>query len=180
MINKSEKTETHELLYELAESLSSLVIREHQILQDELNQVSSLVEDAVLELGGSFRGLNACVTEHAVFSKEADAEGGKSSLTDMSEQVSGYTSNMKRVLQFDDIVQQLAGHASERIAQMQELFAVLNQDVDKLKTLESDNHVESLNQLENMLEIIIKYRQLLEKENPVKQGSMSAGSIELF
>ena len=180
MTDNSKQSNTQALLFELAESLSSLVIREHQILQAELNQVGSLVEDAVKELGGSFRGLNACVTEHAVFSNETDVDDNHSGLIDMSEQINVYTSNMKRVLQFDDIVQQLAGHASDRIGHMKELFAVLDKDVAKLKSVDFEQNSESLNQLAQMLEDIGKYRQMLEKENPVKQGSMDAGEIELF
>lgn len=179
MIDMPEKSKTHALLYELAESLSSLVIREHQILQDELNQVGSLVEDAVQEMGRSFRELNTCVTQQTSLVKQINAGDHEEKISELTDQVNSYASNMKRVLQFDDIVQQLAGHAGERIAQMQQLFTVLDKDVAILKATEMGDG-ESLGHMRDMLENIGKFRQLLEKENPVKQGSMVEGGIELF
>ena len=178
MTNKAKQLNTETLLYDLAESLSSLVIREHQILQGELNQVGTLVEDAVREMVGGFRELNSCISQQALLVNEMNTADNKE-FNDLTDQVSSCTSTMKRVLQFDDIVQQLSGHASDRIAQMQQLFTVLDRDVARLKLIDVGND-ESQSQLKVMLECINKYKQLLEKENPVKQGSMSAGDIELF
>ena len=179
MTDKPKQLNTQTLLYDLAESLSSLVIREHQILQDELNQVGALVEDAVQQMGGGFRDLNSCVAQQVSLIEKNSTAGNQEELNDLAAQVNSCTSTMNRVLQFDDIVQQLAGHASDRIAQMQQLFTVLDRDVARLKVVDTDNS-ESQAQLKIMLECIGKYRQLLEKENPVKQGSMIAGGIELF
>lgn len=180
MTDNSEQSNTQSLLYELAESIGSLVIREHQILQDELNQVAALVEDAVQELGGSFRKLNACVKEQDSIIKEISSDNHNSKLNGLSQQVNSYISNMRRALQFDDIVQQLAGHASERIGQMQQLFKALGIDVANLKSIELEKNTQAQTYLMTMLENTNKYRQLLEKENPVKQSSMTVGEIELF
>lgn len=179
MTDISEQSGTQVLLFELAESLSSLVIREHQILQDELNQVGDLVGDAVQEMGDSFYEINTCITEQESLIKSLDNSSKKNQLEDLTSQINSHTSTLKRALQFDDIVQQLAGHASERIGQMQQLFNMLDHDVNKLTSVYTDND-QTQTQLKIMLENISKYRQLLEKENPVKQGSMTAGGIELF
>lgn len=172
-----------DLLFELAGELSRLVIREHQILQGELNQVCALVEDAVQALGGNFRELNICVSKQValVANVKSDvAANDNEKLAELSKQVNAYTAKLTRALQFDDIVQQLAGHACDRIGQMQELFSVLDKQVAELKTNKHGNTDESQNHLQTMLVNIIKYRRLLEKENPVKQDSISEGGIELF
>ena len=179
MTDISKQSDAQVLLYELAESLSSLVIREHQILQDELDQVGNLVGDAVKELGENFYELHACVFYQKSLIGDLENADNKDELQAINSKINSHTSNLKRALQFDDIVQQLAGHASERIGQMQQLFNMLDQDVNKLKSFEIDNK-QTQNQLKIMHENISKFRQLLEKENPVKQGSMTAGEIELF
>lgn len=179
MTDISKQSDAQVLLYELAESLSSLVIREHQILQDELDQVGNLVGDAVKELGENFYELHACVFYQKSLIGDLENADNKDELQAINSKINSHTSNLKRALQFDDIVQQLAGHASERIGQMQQLFNMLDQDVFKLKSFEIDNKQTQI-QLNIMLESISKFRQLLEKENPVKQGSMTAGEIELF
>ena len=122
-------------IYDVADELGQLVLREHQILQGEMKQLSTLVCDAVKSLDSNFRHLNASAAEQTrivdeVFSGSAADEEAHSKFSEISEQISQRTASTIRVLQFDDIVQQLAGHASSRIARMQELF---NQLEAKLK-----------------------------------------------
>ena len=173
------------LIYTLSEELSGLIIREHQILQDELNQVSALVGDAVKVLGTNIRELNAHVAHqekiHGSDSVEITQHSG-GEYTKLSKQVNSNTSNMTRALQFDDIVQQLAGHASDRISQMQELFHLLDRKLSEIKVSDSsdEKHKQLHSNLQVMIENVIRYRLLLEKANPVKQDSMSEGKIELF
>ena len=173
------------LIYQLSSELSGLIIREHQILQDELNQVGALVEDAVKSLGTNIRELNKNVAEQAKIFAENSTDGKQDNgpISEITNQVSSNTSDMMRALQFDDIVQQLAGHASDRIAQMQVLFHVLDEMLSEFKsarTSDKKNQDNTHEQLQVMIESVIKYRLLLEKANPVKQVSMSAGRIELF
>jgi len=187
MIEDTDNTNNQQLLYDLAQELSSLIIREHQILRDELNQVGALVEDASQTLGDNFRALKECVaeknsaSEHMGLTETSDdmADGG-SEVLELTRQVDSYATEMMRALQFDDIVQQLAGHADERIRQMQELFRVMDEKLSELKTNQPEDLKETQLHLRVMLANVKKYRELLEKGNPVRQESMSAGSIELF
>lgn len=168
------------LVYELAESLCSLVIKEHQILQAELTQIGVLVEDAVQELGGSSRDLSVCVSEHTSLVNEFANDEHISTINNFKQQVNRHTSRMNRSLQFDDIVQQLAGHVSERIELMQQLFSNLESDVASIKLIGLANKSDTLNHMQSMSSNILNCRKLLEKENPVKQTSMSEGRIDLF
>lgn len=175
----------HEIIYELAHELSELIIREHQILQDEMSQIRVLVRDAVNNLDSNFRGLNAHTSEQAevlgdVFKSGHVSEEQQGKLTEVMNKISSHTSKTIRSLQFDDIVQQLAGHTCNRIARMQELFVELEEKLAIIKRLEPYNEVAILERVQMMREEVAEFRTRLEKENPVRQKSMDAGKIELF
>ena len=183
MEDNKEQFDSNEMLFKVAEELCGLVVREHQILQGELSQVGVLVEDAVQSLGANLRVLNECLKSQEIIlndhEKEHSGDRSKDFLS-LSDQVNKNTSEMIRALQFDDIVQQLSRHASERIEQMHALFNVLGHNVSELKSFEFDNIDDAQSKLKEMVDNIAKYRLLLEKNNPVKQSSMNEGSIELF
>lgn len=182
MLNNSKHVDNRDMIFELSEALASLIIREHQILQGELNQIGGLVKSAVKVMGNNLRELNAHVTEQNQL-LDQDNDGVKNDVAEfsrISDQVNNNASIMVRALQFDDIVQQLAGHASERIGQMQELFHLLDQQVSELKSIGSEDIENAHDHMLKMIGNINKFRQLLEKENPVKQDTMAEGKIELF
>ena len=172
-------------LYKLADELGDLVLREHQILQGEMRQVGVLVSDAVKNLDSNFRTLNACVSEQtAILDKVLDTgcidKDQRQKLSEIGNQINTHTSTTIRSLQFDDIVQQLAGHTCNRIAHMQELFVGLETKLTKIKQLESQEKSDIQKLIKMMQEEVGYFRVKLEKENPVKQRSMDAGKIELF
>lgn len=171
--------------YVLADSLSQLVLREHQILQQEMKQVSSLVEDAVKSLDSDFKMLNDNVVEHACVLKKAVKnnlmdDSTHKTLSNIGQQMTLHTSRTVRALQFDDIVQQLTSHACERISQMQALFIELDKNLCKVKELGANDGEKVSDCISQMKDDINRFRISLEKENPVKQYSMQPGSIELF
>ena len=185
MQNQDQQLKNKGEFFNLADALSQLVLREHQMLQQEISQVGSLVEDAVSSLDDDFRLLNASITEQKDALDYVVSNGLMSSethmhLTKCNNELKLHTSSTIRALQFDDIVQQLTSHASERISQMQALFGVLDNKFERLKSL-TDNDSETVARLiEGMREEIDRFRLSLEKENPVKQRTMKTGSIELF
>ena len=61
-----ESSDLREAIYALADDLNQLVSREHQILQDELGQVSTIVGDAIKMLVESFNSLNEQVVEQEI------------------------------------------------------------------------------------------------------------------
>lgn len=183
--DKNKKDDVGEELYDIARALSELVLREHQILQEEMTQMTSLVEDAVKRLDDDFRQLNAVTIEHSVKVDEALAEGlmdasMHKTLSRVGDQINQRVSSTVRALQFDDIVQQLSSHSRERIFQMQALFVELTKNLDDSKQGTSKDDATHLLHIRNMKEEINRFRIRLEKENPVKQHSMQAGKIELF
>lgn len=186
-MNKNADTniELKDSLYELADQLGHLVLREHQILQGEMKQLGTLVSDAVKNLDSNFRHLNASAIEQAnimdkVFEDGCIDKRQQLRFTEISNQISTQTATTIRVLQFDDIVQQLSGHTSNRIARMQELFNELETLLGKIKTLDSFELSEVTEQIHKMQSEIGHFRVKLEKENPVKQSTMEEGKIELF
>lgn len=175
----------HESMYKLMDELSSLIVKEHQILQGEMCQVRVLVSDAVKNLDSNFRDLNACSSEqvtiiNGLINTGRVDEEQQQKLSEISNQINSHTSATIRALQFDDIVQQLAGHTSNRIARMQELFADLEDKLTKIKQLESQDNSGIHEYIKKMRGKVKKFRTKLEKENPVKQKSMDAGKIEIF
>lgn len=182
-INKA--VSLHDALYELADEFNRLIVREHQILQDEMNQVRVLVSDAVKNLDNNFRGLNSKNSEQAdilsnVFKTGQVDNEQQQKLTEITHQIKSHTSTTIRALQFDDIVQQLAGHTCDRIARMQELFVDLENKLSIIKRLESEDISAIQGHVKMMRDEVDNFRTRLEKENPVRQRSMDAGKIELF
>jgi len=174
-----------ESLHNLADELSQLIVREHQILQGEMCQVRVLVSDAVKSLDSNFRSLSARASEQSAILDEVVESGRvdkkqQQKLSEISDEISSHTSTTIRALQFDDIVQQLAGHTCDRIARMQELFAELEDKLTNIKKLEVMDADGIQQYIEKMRDEVESFRAKLEKENPVRQSSMSEGKIEIF
>jgi hypothetical protein len=192
-----EKTELSDLrgaIYGLADDLNGLVSREHQILKDELGQVSMLVGDAIKTLVESFNSLNEQVTEQteliqSIVAKVSDSQvsdsGNQKSeqlarISELNQQINLNVATATRSLQFDDIVQQLVIHSHGRVEQMDHLFVGLYEKLSELKIAEIHNSRQTSKYIAAMQEEISRIRITLEKSNPVKQTSMGAGKAELF
>ena len=182
-------SELREAVYGLAEDLNQLVSREHQILQDELGQVSTLVDDAIKTLVESFNSLNRKLVEQENFVQLIVAEVLDPNdqeieqlcrISELSQQINRDVASATRSLQFDDIVQQLVTHSHHRTEKMEELFAGLFEKLSKLKIAEPQDAILVAKYLEAMQEDITHCRVALGKTNPVKQTSMGAGKTDLF
>ena len=182
-------SELREAIYGLAEDLNQLVSREHQILQDELGQVSTLVGDAIKTLVDSFNSLNDQSAEQVrlvqlIVSEVLDSNDQEieqlSRISELSQQINRDVASATRSLQFDDIVQQLVTHSHHRTEKMEELFDGLFEKLSELKVAEPQDAILVAKYLEAMQEEITHCRVTLGKTNPVKQTSMGAGKAELF
>jgi len=182
-------SDLREAVYGLAEDLNRLVSRENQILQGELGQISTLVGDAIKTLVESFNNLNGQVAEQEnlvqfivaeiLHSNEQELEQvGR--ILELSQQINQNVTSATRLLQFDDIVQQLVTHSHRRTKQMEKLFAGLTKKLSELKAVEPQDSTQIAKYLEAMQEEINCFRVALEKTNPVKQTSMDAGKAVLF
>ena len=185
--SKTESSDAQAVLYGLADDLHYLVNREHQIIGDELDQMSSLVSDAIRTLVKSFNNLNINMVDQAeLVQKIVAAEGndkGKNT-ADCQQEFLKLSREMKQIIattvrsfQFEDIVQQLVVHCRTRSNGMEQLFSRLDKGLGQLKSAEKQQMTQIVN---DMQKDVAEVRALLERENPVKQDSMRAGGIELF
>jgi methyl-accepting chemotaxis protein len=184
---KTDFPDTQDVLYGLADNLNYLVNREHQIIGDELEQMSALVSDAIKTLVKSFNNLNINMVDQAELVQEivSAASSEKNNSTDehqqeflkLGQEMKQNIATTVRSFQFEDIVQQLVVHCRTRSNGMEQLFSRLDKGLKQLKMAEKEQAIQIVN---DMQKDVAEVRELLERENPVKQDSMSAGGIELF
>jgi hypothetical protein len=183
----NKKSSTEDVLYGLADDLHYLVSREHQVIGDELDQMSALVSDAIKTLVKSFNNLNINMADQSELVKKivaAASDGAAKNVDDIQEDFLKHSLEMKqniattvRSFQFEDIVQQLVVHCRTRSNGMEQLFSRLDKGLAELKVAKGK---EASQIMESMSKDVAELRELLERENPVKQDSMRAGGIELF
>lgn len=188
-MNKQTKkvSEPKKLLHELGNDLNRVVVKEHQILQHELTQISTLIRDAIKILENSFNCISEQASEQLQLVKSiieiTTVNNNPDDLTRLSELTKGITNNVAnavRSLQFEDIVQQLTAHSNNRVEQMGLLLSRLGDRLDKLNTIDSENIELAIQTIRAMQDDLQNFCNTVEKENPVKQHSMKEGKIELF
>jgi len=183
------KLEPRVLFQDLATALNGLVVREHQILQEELGQLSALIRDAVATLEESFRVINeqaseqsklATSTAEVLNEKKQRLPIGLDNISKISEQINKNVATAVRSLQFEDIIQQLAAHSNNRAAQIEQLFVKLGEKLITLESIKSDEAIRIEQIIHAMQSDMEDFRHAVEKDNPVKQATMDEGKIELF
>lgn len=184
---KTESPDAQTVLYGLADDLHYLVNREHQIIGDELDQMSALVSDAIKTLVRSFNNLNINMVDQAELVQKiiaAQDNGKGNNAVVQQEDFFKLSQEMKKNIaatvqsfQFEDIVQQLVVHCRTRSNSMERLFTRLDKGLKQLKTAGKQQAIQIVN---DMQKEVADVRALLDRENPVKQNSMRAGGIEFF
>lgn len=178
--------DTSSLLSELADELTSLMIREHQYIQDELEHVRSLVGDATRSLTASFDEMNILAIEQTTMvtlALQLNNANNHELLEQCKRSEKQYRSNQVRIvtaLQFDDIVQQLTKHAQSRARSIQEMFKRLDSALKEFRHLKQKDDPEFIRKIINLKQDVANFRTELEKANPVKQFSLAIGRTELF
>ena len=174
------------LLSNLADDLVNLMIREHQNIHQELEQVRQLVGDATRSLTASFDEMNILAIEQntvislALQLNNATNEELLEKCRRAEKQYRENQVNIVTALQFDDIVQQLINHAQNRTLNIQEMFKRLGDAMKQLRKLDQKDDPEFISRVLELKQDVENFRVELEKENPVKQTSLTIGKTELF
>jgi hypothetical protein len=178
---RTAREETQAVLNCLAEAFQTQL----QQADLELEQTQSLLKDAIEHLTASFSNIhNHVSTQHRLALTQAahPQNGDKDAAIDQALEISltleQDINTAIRSLQFQDISSQLIEHARHRLWAMNEALG----DVD---VLAGDGEDESLDFIDNLYRhketIMLKVSLLDEqKTNPVSQGKMDTGEIELF
>jgi len=184
-IEKVSDAGTH--LQELAIDLNRAIVKEHQILQDELKQISTLIRDAIKTLEDSFNSINKQISEQSQLVKSivdiTTVNNNSDDLARLSGLTQGIANNIAsavRSLQFEDIIQQLTVHSGKRAGQIEILFSRLGDKLDQLSTIDPANTDLIMQTIKAMQDDLQNFFNVVKKENPVKQNSMKEGKIELF
>jgi len=174
------------LLSELADDLTCLMIREHQYIHEELEHVRNLVRDATRSLSSSFDEMNILAIEQTTMvtlALQLNNANNKELLEQCKRSEKHYRANQVKIvtaLQFDDIVQQLTKHAQNRALSIQAMFKRLDGALKRFKHMENKEDPEFISEILQLKQDVAKFRTELEKENPVKQSSLSIGRTEIF
>jgi LmbE family N-acetylglucosaminyl deacetylase len=180
------KDKLSDLLSNLAEDLINLMIREHQYIHQELDHVRHLVGDAARALTNGFDEMNILAIEHntmVTLALQLNNANNKELLEKCKRTEKQHRDTQLKIvtaLQFDDIVQQLTSHAQSRAISIQDMFKRLNVALQKLKHLDHRDDPGFISSIRDLKRDVEKFRIELEKENPVKQTSMTIGRTELF
>lgn len=169
----------------LADDLNHLVIREHQLLQSELDQTGVLVNDAVTKLRDNFVNLTQQTNAQTdilseLLNRTENDIDQQERATELKQQINASAMSAVQSLQFEDIIQQLTGHARNRAVQMEQLFGNLAQGLAEMRITDTQQTDQFVQTIKIMQKEVASFREALEKENPVKQETMQAGKIELF
>ena len=174
--SSTDNAEANEMLASLANDIVNLMLREHQSIHQELDHVSKLIGDASKSLTSSFDEINTiAVKQNALLSKD-----NKETSSDLSVELKKNQLNVVTALQFDDIVQQLTKHSQSRTRHIQVMFNKLAAYLEEIKKLDYKSTPEFNDRIHELRHDVTKLRIELEKENPVKQSSLSTGKTELF
>lgn len=187
-------SEFRELILNLADDITHLIVREHHVLNNEFLQISSIIEDASKTIQESFNDLIEQSERQSKMLKvvgDTSSESGNQQLSRYQEQVEKINREITgeinknamkvvRSIQFEDIVQQLIGHSSSRVIKMEALFSELTKEIGKLKAEDTNDLTTISTVLGRMRDDILSVKKELERGNPVKQKSMDKGEIDFF
>jgi len=173
------KTEVNEMLASLASDIVNLMLREHQSIHQELEHVSNLIGDASKSLTTNFDELNTIAVKQNTLINTEDKSLLETS-NNMAEQLKKNQLNIVTALQFDDIVQQLTKHSQSRTGHIQVMFKKLATYLEEIKKLDYQATPAFDSRIAELKRDVTILRTELEKENPVKQSSLTIGKTELF
>ncbi len=179
------KAEINTALEILAEDVVNLMLREHQSIHQELEHVKNLIADASASLTTNFDELNKIATQQQAMldlNMQQDVANMSSSETynDLNVKIKKSQLAIVTALQFDDIVQQLTKHAQNRTMHIQDMFKKLAVTIEEIKKQDCEYSPEFSSKILELKQDVNKLGIELEKDNPVKQSSLTIGKTELF
>lgn len=140
----------------------------------ELTQTQEILQSAIDTLTDSFTRINDNLW---AIGKVADHDAAKT-MHRLSVQLENEIDSAVRCLQFQDLTRQLVDHASHRINSMQHALA----EITTMSDERHDNTASFIDYLYHHKEsIFVKVASIDQrKSNPVSQGHMGSGDIDLF
>lgn len=184
--SKTDKIEINLTLANLSEDIVNLMLREHQSIHLELEHVGKLINDASKSLSTSFDELNNISAQQNKYIStrlRPDNSEDKKLLAENDElnaQLKKNQLNVVTALQFDDIVQQLTKHSQSRTQHIQVMFNKLATYLEEIKGSGYKITPDFNSRITELTRDVADLRTELEKENPVKQSSLTTGNTELF
>lgn len=163
------KTHTKILVKTLAEFVNStadFVTKEEKADLLDYERISNILGEASMSLRQCFQQIDSLLEETGIDD-------------DIREKIEGQYRTSIRVLQFEDIIQQILEHSLKQKLALVEAMKVLHKATDQLKFAPSDG--------EEFLHVVSQCKKELDtlmashgKLNPVKQSSLDSGEVELF
>lgn len=188
-MNKSaDNKKLNDRLHQLSSDVSQLVIREQQLLKEELLRMSSLLREAATDLRQCFmvmgrqldRQSSLPVRKGGAVQGERYRDNKRKKMLPATSGTGSYVSQAVRALQFEDILQQLISHSRRRAEEIEKMFSALQNRINDLQEYDARNAEKVLAVLEACHEEITAVKEALTLANPVKQRSLGKGDVTLF
>ncbi len=181
------KHEVLDVLKTLSRTASDLLIEEQQLLDSELQRMSKLLHEAVVNLSECFSAMSNQITVQAVQIRSSGGEvtGAGASSQDISgllsttQQMSSFISRAVIALQFEDILQQLVNHSRQRVEETENLLRCIHANIENLKP-EVMSNAAILEMLKTCQDEVGKTREALTLSNPARQETLNKGDVMLF
>jgi hypothetical protein len=184
-IVNSADNHSKELLEPISEYMQltiELMQEESEAVLAELMRMENILGDAATQLRDSFTGMDNIISrELESLPPVADTVSSSKDEPAQSvrEQLADQYRNSIMALQFEDIVIQMIGHSRSRARELDKILADIRDNLANLNSGDTD--------AESLIRSITASRQEIEKfrgerlsNNPVNQGSLDSGDIELF
>jgi len=187
-MSKSHNSKLNDSLHELSCDVSQLVIREQQLLKEELLRMSKLLQEASTSLRQCFTTMGQQLDHQASLLNQRDPnvlverrnDAGKVELLHATSEIGSYVGQAVRALQFEDIIQQLIGHSRRRAEEIEKMFAGLQARINDMRGHDARDLEKVLAVLEHCHQEIASVKEALTIANPVKQQSLAKGDVTLF
>ena len=175
-------------MHELSCDVSQLVIREQQLLNEELLRMSRLLQEAATNLRQCFTVMGQQLDRQASLLKQRDTaiqverrkDAGHEELLMATTEFGSYIGQAVRALQFEDIIQQIIRHSRLRAVEIEKMFAGLQGQINNMREYDVRDLEKVLAVLQRCHQEIATVKGALTIANPVTQQSLEQGDVTLF
>jgi uncharacterized protein Yka (UPF0111/DUF47 family) len=187
-MSTSDNRKLNDSLHELSCDVSQLVIREQQLMNEELLRMSRLLQEAATSLRQCFTVMGQQLEQQALLLRQTDPavqverrkDSCKEELLLATSEIGSYIGQAVRALQFEDIIQQLIGHSRRRAEEIEKMFVGLQARINDMQEYEARDLEKVLAVLERCHKELATVKEALTIANPVKQQSLEKGDVTLF
>lgn len=154
------------VLADFVNSTADFVTQEQQADLEDYRRISHMLSEASMSLRQCFREIDTLLSE-------VDLDQG------IKERLEHQYNTSIRILQFEDIVQQMLQHSQGQKNALVEAMRVLHKATDQLKSSPSagKEFLKVVSECKSELQALIGAHKSI---NPVKQESLDSGDVELF